>query len=172
LATGWGLIGGTPARPELMDCGVIRLRGDDFAVRLGTLKSEFEQLVTRLEPSSAAVEGAFHGAHARAALQLAHSRGVILATLAAAGIEVSEYSPATVKKSVTGSGRADKVQVRSMVYRLLQTSDRQAPSDLSDALAVALCHAATRAFTSRLPAAARSSSAGPRRAGPLGPGTR
>ena len=156
MATGWGLIGGSPNRPELLECGVIRLRGDDFARRLGALKCEFEQLVIRLDPTSAAVEGTFHGSHARAALQLAHSRGVLIATLAAAGVEVCEYTPATVKKSVTGNGRANKDQVRSMVYRLLRATDRQGPSDLSDALAVALCHAATRGLAGRLPLATRS----------------
>jgi crossover junction endodeoxyribonuclease RuvC len=163
MTTGWGLIGGTANRPELLECGVIRLRGSDFAARLGALKTEFELLLTRLEPTSAAVEGAFHGAHARAALQLAHSRGVILATLAAAGLEVDEYSPATVKKSVTGNGRATKDQVRTMVYRLLSASDRQASRDLSDALAVALCHVATRAFARRVPDPGRAASS---RSGP------
>jgi len=162
IATGWGLVCGDPGRPELVDCGVIRLPGDSFAGRLAVLKTDFETLVERLEPSSAAVESAFHGSHPRAALQLAHSRGVILATLAAAGIDVAEYTPATVKKSVTGNGRASKEQVRSMVFRLLRAPSRRSPSDLSDALAVALCHAASQAFHSRIPRPTRAVSPRPR----------
>jgi len=151
LTTGWGLIGGSPARPELLDCGVIRLRGADFANRLAVLQREFEELVDRLKPDTSAVESPFHGANPRSALQLAHARGVILASLATAGVEVTEYTPATVKKSVTGNGRAAKPQVQTMVYKLLATPARNASRDLSDALAVALCHQASRSFSARCP---------------------
>ncbi len=155
ITTGWGFIGGSPSSPELLESGVIHLRGSDFASRLAVLRREFEALVERLHPDTSAVESPFHGANARSALQLAHARGVILAGLAAAGIEVAEYSPATVKKSVTGSGRADKTQVQTMVYRLLATQLRDKSNDLSDALAVALCHQASRSFSARCPAPAR-----------------
>jgi crossover junction endodeoxyribonuclease RuvC len=151
-ATGWGLIGGTSTRPELLESGVIRLRGTGLANRLAFLRREFEALVERVRPDSSAVESPFHGANARSALQLAHARGVILAGLAAAGIEVTEYTPATVKKSVTGNGRAAKPQVQAMVYKLLATAVGDRSSDRSDALAVALCHQASRSFSARCPA--------------------
>jgi crossover junction endodeoxyribonuclease RuvC len=133
---------------------VIRVPGasGDLAERLLRLQQAFAAVVHRLAPSCAAVESPYHGNNARAALQLAHARGVILATLAGARIEVFEYSPATVKKSVTGNGRAPKTQVQAMVARIL-ASTLARPMDLSDALAVALCHASIsryRAFTSRL----------------------
>lgn len=151
VTTGWGLIGGSSTRPELLDCGVIHLHGSDLAHRLAFLKRRFEELVGRLHPDSSAVESPFHGANPRSALQLAHARGVILASLAAAGVEVAEYTPATVKKSVTGSGRAAKPQVQTMVYKLLSTAAHDTSNDLSDALAVALCHQASHGFSSRLP---------------------
>ncbi len=141
--TGWGLIGGTPSRARLLDGGIIRLGSsrDPLAERMLRLQRELEPLVASLKPTAAAVESPFHGKSARSALQLAHSRGVILAVLAGAGLQVAEYSPATVKKSVTGSGQADKDQVRVMVGRLLGDPAADRGHDLSDALAVALCHA-------------------------------
>ena len=151
IITGWGLIDGSPSRPELLDCGLIRLSGADFATRLAVLRNQFEELLERLHADSSAVESPFQGTNPRSALHLAHARGVILAGLAAAGIEVAEYTPATVKKSVTGNGRAAKPQVQTMVYKLLATSARSTSSDLSDALAVALCHQASRGFSSRCP---------------------
>lgn len=154
VTTGWGLICGSSAQPELLDSGLIHLRGSDFANRLAFLKRQFEDLVDRLHPDSSAVESPFHGANPRSALQLAHARGVILAGLAAAGVEVVEYTPATVKKSVTGNGRAAKSQVQTMVYKLLATSAHDTSNDLSDALAVALCHQASRGFSSRIPPSA------------------
>lgn len=149
--TGWGLVGGSPARPALLECGVIRLRaGGSFAERLARLRREFEALISRVEPTEAAVEAPFHGANARAALQLAHARGVVLAVLGGAGVPVMEYAPATVKKSVTGAGRAEKAQVQAMVARLLGTATLPKPTDVSDALAVALCHLASSGLRSAI----------------------
>lgn len=144
-STGWGLVGGSASNPRLLESGRIRLggEGDPLPLRLSRLQLEFVELVRRLEPSASAVESPFHGANARSALHLAHARGVILATLALAGIEVAEYTPATVKKSVTGNGRAPKSQVEAMVGRLLGRVQAAASGDPADALAVALCHIAS-----------------------------
>jgi crossover junction endodeoxyribonuclease RuvC len=146
IVTGWGLVGGAPARPRWLDAGVIRLgRGTgDLAGRLERLHAALAALVERLEPTSAAVEAPYHGANPRSSLLLAHARGVVLAVLAGAGIEVVEYTPATVKKAVTGNGRAPKEQVRAMVGRLLGSPPCGDSTDLSDALAIALCHAASQ----------------------------
>ena len=88
----------------------------------------------------AAVEAPFHGASARSALQLAHARGVVLAACASAGIHVFEYAPASIKKSVTGSGRAEKAQVQAMVARLVEGAAAAAGADAMDAIATAVCH--------------------------------
>jgi crossover junction endodeoxyribonuclease RuvC len=108
------------------------------------LQQELGALVARLRPTCAAVESPFHGVNARSAFQLAQARGVVLAALAGAGVEIAEYSPATVKKAVTGNGRAPKAQVRSMVGRLLSRPGLDVSDDLADALAVALCHGASQ----------------------------
>jgi len=139
--TGWGLLQGPDPAPRLIDCGVIRLqRGQALALRLSRLQLELTQVVSRLGPDCAAVESPFHGASARSSLQLAHARGVVLAVLAGAGIDVAEYTPATVKKSVTGNGRADKRQVAEMVGRILGQALEREREDLTDALAVSICH--------------------------------
>lgn len=156
LSTGWGLLGGEPARPSVIDCGEIRpARSLAFADRLAVLQREFDAVLERLAPDEAAVEAPFHGVSARSALQLAHARGVLLASLAARGVTVAEYSPATVKKSVTGNGRAEKRQVHVMVRGLLGPAADSAGHDLSDALAVGLCHLATRAFAGAVERAGR-----------------
>jgi crossover junction endodeoxyribonuclease RuvC len=142
FATGWGLVGGSPARPEWIESGVIRLggRSAEAPTRLWRLQRELTALVDRLRPTAAAVESAYHGVNAQSAFQLAQARGVILAVLAGVGLEVAEYAPATVKKAVTGSGRASKQQVWTMVGRLLTHPALEPSHDATDALAVALCH--------------------------------
>jgi crossover junction endodeoxyribonuclease RuvC len=150
VTTGWGLLGGEPSRPELVEAGWISLGRGELAGRLARLRAELDVLLPRLAPTSAAVELAFHGVNARSALQLAHARGVILAGLGAAGILVAEYTPATIKQSVTGNGRADKQQVRAMVARLLRAELGSSRTDMPDALAVALCHAQCEGFHRRV----------------------
>jgi crossover junction endodeoxyribonuclease RuvC len=68
---------------------------------------------------------------------------------AAAGLEVAEYSPLTIKSAVVGYGRAEKQQVQHMVMRLLELSVRPEPMDASDALAIAICHLHTAGTLSR-----------------------
>jgi crossover junction endodeoxyribonuclease RuvC len=97
-------------------------------------------VVERHAPSEASVEAPFQGVSARSALQLAHARGVVLASLGVSGLRVFEYTPATIKKAVTGSGRAEKEQVEAMVSRLVAGADASGRSDIADAIAAALCH--------------------------------
>lgn len=111
-----------------------------LADRLARIHAEIVRVVAQYAPSEAAVEAPFHGVSARSALQLAHARGAVLAALGACRLPVSEYSPATIKLSVTGNGRAEKGQVAAMVARLVSGNDPSGGSDATDAVAAALCH--------------------------------
>jgi len=127
----------------LVAAGEIKLSDKlSFAQRLSRLHRDVTHLVAEFVPAVAAVEAPFHGVSARSALQLAHARGVILAVLGEADIPVFEYAPATIKKAVTGSGRAEKQQVQFMVRRLIRGADEYESEDVSDAMAAALCHLA------------------------------
>ena len=137
LATGWGVVSGGP-EPEWIGSGLIRAGTSRVALgdRLSKLHEELGRVVRTFRPGCAAVETLYHGINSRSALGLAHARGVILAVLAAEGIEIVEYAPATVKQAVVGNGRATKEQVRLMVERLLrQPPPHHDASDPWDALA-------------------------------------
>ena len=125
----------------MIACGEIRLaEASELAARLAILHEGITRVIAQHEPSEAAVEAPFHGVSARSALLLAHARGVILASLGTSNVPVHEYSPATIKKAVTGSGRADKLQVESMVSRLVPGDGPRGRPDVADAVAAALCH--------------------------------
>ena len=111
-----------------------------LADRLARLYTGISSVVRQHAPTEAAVEAPFHGASARSALQLAHARGVVLAVLGISGLRVFEYSPATIKKAVTGNGRAEKEQVEAMVSRLVAGGCPPGRSDIADAIAAAICH--------------------------------
>ena len=117
--------------------GVFDLRCEgNLSRRLARLHDELSALVAEYEPAELAVEKVFFGLNAKSALALGHGRGVILSVAGARKMPVFEYAPSTVKKAVTGRGRATKDQVVS--YRL--GGYAASKDDEADALAVAMCH--------------------------------
>jgi len=138
-ATGWALIIAQGNRYHLEEHGVVRSRGADRALRLADLDEKFSAMLARLAPEAAAVESSFSGRNPISSLQLAESRGVLLAALGRCSIEVHSYSPAQVKSAVVGHGNAEKQQVVYMVSRLLAL-DSPPARDAADAMAVALTH--------------------------------
>jgi crossover junction endodeoxyribonuclease RuvC len=98
------------------------------------------QLIERHQPTALALEDAFYHKNVRTTLVLGHARGVVLLAAQQHALAISEYAPATVKKSVVGAGAAPKSQVAAMVARLLRLKHAPRPSDAADGVAVALTH--------------------------------
>src|SRR5207245_9367567 len=94
----------------------------------------------RTRATALALETAVHDKSARTTLVLGHAWGVVLLVAAQTGLDIKEYSPATVKKTVVGAGGAGKGQVAAMVARLLQLKHAPRPADAADGVAVALTH--------------------------------
>jgi crossover junction endodeoxyribonuclease RuvC len=76
-------------------------------------------------------------------------RGVAMLAASSAGLDVTEYSPLSIKSAVVGYGRAEKPQVQHMVTRLLNLDRIPEPPDAADALAIAICHLHTSATLGR-----------------------
>lgn len=136
---GYGVVAAGAGRSgTLVECGVIRTsRTDPLARRLRTVADDLAAVIERLRPDVIAVEGLFHGRNARSALVLGHARGVVLLTAARAGVEVTEISPAEVKRAVTGTGAASKDQVAAMLTRHLKLAAPPRPADAADGVAIA-----------------------------------
>lgn len=143
--TGYGVIDSDGTRHALVDFGVIQTNAkDEFAQRLLMIGAGIRAVLAKYAPEEAAVEDTFVAANARSALKLTHVRGVALFVLAEAGLTIGEYPPAQVKMALVGNGRAEKEQVQWMVRVLLKLPEPIRQLDASDALAVAICHAARR----------------------------
>jgi crossover junction endodeoxyribonuclease RuvC len=139
--TGFGVIDSDGRAHTLITAGVIRTKpADALELRLKCIAAELRSVFETFRPEVVAVEAVFHAVNARSALKLAHVRGVALLQAAEAGLTVSEYSALEVKLSVVGYGRAEKQQVQMMVHSLLHTDEQFSSYDVSDALAVAICH--------------------------------
>ncbi len=130
-----------------IDAGVIRLpRKNALPERLRVLYERLTELLDEFSPTEAAIEKVFFAKSINGALGLGHARGVVLLALASRGIEIKEYSPNEIKKSVVGYGRAEKSQVQKMVRTILTINNRKLQSDSADALAIAICHLNTTRF--------------------------
>ena len=154
VVTGYGAVSSTGGRLVCVDCGVVKTPSRwAFPDRLKTIHEGLVETIERNQPEAVAVESVFHARHAASALKLGQARGVALLAAAQAGLPIHEYAPAQVKRAVTGSGRADKDQVRQMVETLLGRKI-DLPADATDALAVAICHSHASPLADALAAAA------------------
>lgn len=137
---GWGVVRREGTRLAHMAHGVLHTdMTAPFAARLVEIERELVRVILAYDPTEASVEGLFFAKDAQAAAKLGHARGVALLVCARAGLDVAEYAPARVKRTVAGGGRADKAQVAQMVRVLLRLREAP-PSDAADALAVAVTH--------------------------------
>jgi crossover junction endodeoxyribonuclease RuvC len=109
-------------------------------MRLLQLERELTQWVSENRPDVVAVERVFSQHNVRTVMGTGQAAGVALLVAARAGIPVVMHTPSEVKAAVTGSGRANKVQVAEMVKRLLALKEIPKPVDSTDALALAICH--------------------------------
>jgi crossover junction endodeoxyribonuclease RuvC len=145
--TGYGLIESDGRSHRMITAGAIHTSPRQrLEVRLLAIAQGLREVIQTHTPGSAAVEEVFYAQNVKTALKLSHARGVVLLTLAEAGLSVGEYSPLEIKTSVVGYGRAEKQQVKLMVHSLLRLETRIDSEDACDAIAVAICHA-TRTST-------------------------
>ena len=142
VRTGYGCVETDGSRCKLVVCGVVALPPRiSFPDKLACIFDELVSHLASCRPSVVAIEEVFYARNARSALKLGHVRGAALLAAAKAGLPVAEYAATAVKSAVVGYGRADKQQVQRMVGLLLGLEEPPSPHDVSDALAIAICHA-------------------------------
>jgi crossover junction endodeoxyribonuclease RuvC len=132
---GLGVVDGKPGRAAMVAVGVVRTPSDgDPGERLVYLESQIEAWLGRFSPDAMAIERVF------AVMTTAHATAIALLTATKHGIPVHFHTPTEVKAAVTGTGRAEKAQVTTMVTRILALDTPPKPADAADALALAICH--------------------------------
>lgn len=136
---GWGVIDVNGSRLSHVANGTCKSEGAELAARLLSLHAQLSEVFETYRPDVAAVEQTFVNKDGVATLKLGQARGISLLVPAQFGLEVGEYAPNKVKKSVVGVGHADKAQVAHMIGILLPRVEI-AGTDAADALAIAICH--------------------------------
>ena len=142
--TGWGAIESSGTRLSYIACGTVTSdAAQALCQRLAALFAGLDAVLVRWQPHEAAVEETFVNRDAHATLKLGQARGIALLAPARAGLLVAEYAPNLVKKTVTGSGHAEKAQIRAMIGYLLPKASPDS-DDAADALAIAIAHSQHR----------------------------
>ena len=141
--TGYGVIELNDNDLVYLASGVVKLPKKSLAIRLQIIFEGVKRIIDQYQPTELGIEEVFMSKNPGSALKLGQARGAAIVAAADAGLDISEYSARSVKKSVVGVGAASKNQVQKMVVQLLKLKD--IPSeDAADGLAVAICHGYSR----------------------------
>ena len=138
---GYGIIRIVGKKMEMIQMGVIHLEKlDGHAMKLKRIFERTLQLVEEYNPDEVSLEAPFFGKNVQSMLKLGRAQGVAMAAALYRDIPVFEYTPKKIKKSITGSGNASKVQVASMLQSLFSIKEMPKHLDATDGLAAAVCH--------------------------------
>ncbi|MBC8345099.1 MAG: crossover junction endodeoxyribonuclease RuvC [Candidatus Marinimicrobia bacterium] len=139
--TGFGILDYKGGQIRTVAFGTIKPPAkESLPNRLEYLNSHMTELLEKFEPHALAIEDTFFSQNVKSALLLGQARGVLILAAASKGIPSIDYAPRKVKQSVVGNGAADKKQVQYMVQQILKMKEPPKPLDVSDALAIGLCH--------------------------------
>jgi crossover junction endodeoxyribonuclease RuvC len=140
ITAGYGIVERRGSRLHHIDNGLLMApKRAPLPERLRCIYEQLQEVFAKHSPDVVAVESVFFSQNAKAALHLGHARGVLLLAAAQNTDIISSFAPTKVKQTLTGRGRATKLQVQMMVKTLLGLPEPPA-EDAADALAVALCH--------------------------------
>ena len=135
---GYGIIEVKRNEKNLLDCGIIETKKDHKEeYRLLEIFMDLKELINKWRPDCAAVEKFFFY-KSSTTISVVQARGVIMMTLGSFNIPISEYAPAQIKLTITGSGKATKKDILESVMYSLKLDYPPKPDDSADALAIAL----------------------------------
>lgn len=124
-----------------IEYGVIKVNPRlDLQQRISEIYDRIKALIQKFKPDESSIESIFYAKNIKSILSMGDARGVIMLALAQENIPVFEYSPREIKKAVVGNGNASKKQVQYMVKAILKLKDVPSSYDVTDALAIAICH--------------------------------
>ena len=149
--TGYSIIDYIGNKFKLVTSGAIKTEaGTPFPLRLSEIYTNLNNIIDEYQPDSISVEELFFNNNAKTAINVAQARGVIIVVGCQRNIPTFEYTPLQVKQAVVGYGRADKIQVQKMVKTILKVEKLPKLDDITDSMAIAICHAHSSRFAKKL----------------------
>lgn len=149
--TGYSIIDYVGNKFKLIDSGAITTpAGQSFPLRLSKIYTDMSQIIDQYSPDAVSVEELFFNHNVTTAINVAQARGIVLVVGCQKNVPTFEYTPLQVKQAVVGYGRADKVQVQKMVKAILKVDTLPKLDDITDSMAIAICHAHSARFSQKL----------------------
>ncbi len=137
---GYGIIEVKDNSPILLDLNVLHLKSySDHQSKLREIFLRVQELIETFQPESLSIESPFFGKNAQSMHKLGRAQGVAIAAAMVMGLEIFEFSPKKIKKSITGNGNSTKEQIASMLKTILNFNIDTKYFDATDAVAAALC---------------------------------
>ncbi len=122
---------------DVLDYGYITTNASQpIPIRLLELGRDFKTLLVNFKPNYLFIEKVFFTVNKKTGLNIAKVIGVLEFLAANRKIKILELSPNSIKKTVTGQGRASKHQVEYMVRQLFKEEFNFSVDDVADAFAV------------------------------------
>ena len=139
---GWGAVWSDGNKFELVEYGVIHLakQEKEIAPRLKIIFERLSAKIKDVHPDSFSIESVFFAKNVQSLVKLSHARAAAILSASNNDVPVFEYSPNSIKKAVTGKGKASKEQVQFMVKTILNIKETPDYFDATDGLAAAICH--------------------------------
>jgi len=142
IITGFGIVKYEKNNLSYIHSGIIQTpKTKEIPPKLELIYSELDRIIKIYKPSQFAIETTFLNKNFQSVLKIGYVRGISLLIAQQNKLEISEYSPREIKKSVVGNGGASKEQVQFMIKKLLNLKDDFSKFDEADAIAIAICHA-------------------------------
>ena len=149
--TGYSIIDYVGNKFQLITSGAVTTKaGVSFPQRLTKIYDDLNLIIQEYQPEAMAVEELFFNQNTKTAINVAKARGTILTGGCKTGTPTYEYTPLQVKQAVAGYGRADKTQVQKMVKAILNVEKLPKLDDITDSMAIAICHAHSSKFAEKL----------------------
>ena len=129
---------------------ILTKAGESFPDRLVKIYDDLVEIIDTFKPEVMSIEELFFNTNTTTAINVAQARGIVLVVARKKNVPIYEYTPLQIKQAVTGYGRADKIQVQRMVKMILNVDKLPKLDDITDSMAIAICHAHSARFAEKL----------------------
>ncbi len=126
---------------KVIEIGIVSMGHlEDQPQKLKKIFERIQEIIQTHKPSEMAIEAPFFAKNVQSMLKLGRAQGVAIAAAMTKDVAVTEYSPRSIKQSITGKGSASKEQVAAMLETILHVKLDKHTLDATDALGAAVCH--------------------------------
>lgn len=149
IKTGYGIVKYKDGTISYIASGTIVTSSQiSIEQRLKNIFCKLSDILDIYKPDFFSIEETFVNNNPMSSLKLGQARGTAILCAGLKDIPVYEYKPNTIKKSVTGVGKATKAQIGMMIKCLLPAVNLKT-EDEADALAIAICHVNNFSFSAK-----------------------